>query len=161
MDHPRDLEAPTGNLLTHGWPPSSQPPFQPKIERKGLKNDVNDVLWSLLGAKRKGRTSLLRHFYFILFLFFCHMACGILVPQPGIEPVSLHWKHRVLNTGPTGRSSVGSLELMLQAPPPLGPQVPPGVGTSHQEWSLLRLGLLAHRPTELHGPWHLESLTPL
>lgn len=25
---------------THGWPPSSQPPFQPKIERKGLKNDV-------------------------------------------------------------------------------------------------------------------------
>lgn len=34
------LIAPTINLLTHGWPPSSQPPFQPKIERKGLQNNV-------------------------------------------------------------------------------------------------------------------------
>ena len=26
----------------------------------------------------------------------CHMACGILIPQPEIKPVPLQWKHRVL-----------------------------------------------------------------
>ena len=29
-------------------------------------------------------------------------ACGILVPQPGIHPV--RWEHRVLTTGPPGKS---------------------------------------------------------
>ena len=33
-----------------------------------------------------------------------HVACGILVPQPVIEPVPLHWKHGVLTTGPAGKS---------------------------------------------------------
>ena len=27
------------------------------------------------------------------------MACGMLVPWPGIEQVPLHWEHRVLTTG--------------------------------------------------------------
>ena len=39
-----------------------------------------------------------------LFFFFwpCHVACGILVPWPGIEPgLSALWMHRVL-TGPPG-----------------------------------------------------------
>ena len=35
------------------------------------------------------------------------MACGILVPWPGIEPCiepcTLHWKHGVLTTGPVGK----------------------------------------------------------
>ena len=34
-----------------------------------------------------------------------HMACGILVSWPGIEPVPpVHWKHGVLTTGPPGKS---------------------------------------------------------
>ena len=31
-------------------------------------------------------------------LFFGHSACGILVSQPGIKPVPLQWKPRVLTT---------------------------------------------------------------
>ena len=36
--------------------------------------------------------------------FFCpyRAACRILVPQPGTEPGSRQWKHRVLTTGPSG-----------------------------------------------------------
>ena len=34
-------------------------------------------------------------------LFFCHTACGILIPQPGIKPCPLHWNHGVLTTGPS------------------------------------------------------------
>ena len=37
-----------------------------------------------------------------VFLFFGHAACGILVPQPGIEPVQ--GKHGVLTPGPLGKS---------------------------------------------------------
>ena len=33
-----------------------------------------------------------------------HAACGILVPQPGIELHPLHWQHRVLTTEPPGKS---------------------------------------------------------
>ena len=47
-------------------------------------------------------------FFVCLFLLFWprHVACGFLVPQPGIEPVAtpLQWKHRVLTTGPPGMS---------------------------------------------------------
>ena len=43
--------------------------------------------------------------YSILFNFWpCHIACGILVPWPGIESTTLHWKSRVLTTGPPGKS---------------------------------------------------------
>ena len=34
----------------------------------------------------------------------CHTACGILVPQPGIEPVSPALEGRFLTTGPLGKS---------------------------------------------------------
>ena len=34
----------------------------------------------------------------------CPMACGILVPQPGIEPMSPALEGRVLTTGPPGKS---------------------------------------------------------
>ena len=33
-----------------------------------------------------------------------HVARGILVPRPGIKPVPLRWKCRVLTTGPPGKS---------------------------------------------------------
>ena len=42
--------------------------------------------------------------YFFFFFWPCHMACGILVPQPGIKARSWQWKHLVLPTGPSGNS---------------------------------------------------------
>ena len=33
-----------------------------------------------------------------------HCSMWDLVPQPGIEPVPLHWEHGVLTTGPPGKS---------------------------------------------------------
>ena len=39
----------------------------------------------------------------MLFFFFCHTACGILIPQPGIKPCPLYWNHGVLTTGPPGK----------------------------------------------------------
>ena len=43
-------------------------------------------------------------FFFVSFFFFLpyHIAYGILVPQLGIEPMPLRWKHRLLTTGPLG-----------------------------------------------------------
>ena len=38
------------------------------------------------------------------FFFFCLIPCGILVPQPGIEPTPLLWKHEILTTGRPGKS---------------------------------------------------------
>ena len=50
-------------------------------------------------------------FVIVVLLFFClfvlampRMPCGILVPQPGIKPVSPAWKHRVLTIGLPGNS---------------------------------------------------------
>ena len=34
----------------------------------------------------------------------CLTACGILVPRPGVEPVTLHWKSAVLTTELPGKS---------------------------------------------------------
>ena len=34
----------------------------------------------------------------------CSMACEILVPQPGTEPMSPAWEGRFLTTGPPGKS---------------------------------------------------------
>ena len=38
--------------------------------------------------------------------FGCPVACGILVPQPGIEPASPALEDRFLTTGPPGKSHV-------------------------------------------------------
>ena len=45
-------------------------------------------------------------FVIILLLFwsFDNEACGILVPQPGIELTPPESKHKVLTTGPPGKS---------------------------------------------------------
>ena len=40
----------------------------------------------------------------IIPFFFGCAACGILVPRLGIEPSPMHWKRRVLTTGPPGKS---------------------------------------------------------
>ena len=43
----------------------------------------------------------------------CHVACGILVPWPGIEPWPWQWKCRVLTTGPPGNSWSQTLNYTL------------------------------------------------
>ena len=42
-------------------------------------------------------------FFFFFFLRSCHVACGNLVPSPGLEPMSLYWEHGVLTTEPPGK----------------------------------------------------------
>ena len=37
------------------------------------------------------------------FFIFCHAACGILLPQPGIKPTPMHLKCTVLTTGLPGK----------------------------------------------------------
>lgn len=46
-------------------------------------------------------------FPFNIFIYFwpCHVACGILVTEPGLEPVLLAVE-AVLTTGPTGTSTL-------------------------------------------------------
>ena len=46
----------------------------------------------------------------------CCVACGILVPWPGIEPGPQQWKHRVLTTGPPGNSQGSSVLRALPWP---------------------------------------------
>ena len=41
--------------------------------------------------------------FFFFFFGRAALARGILVPQPGIEPMPLHWKCGVLITGPPGK----------------------------------------------------------
>ena len=49
---------------------------------------------------------------FFFFFWPCHAASRILVPQPGINPLTpCIWKRRVLTTGPSGKSP----ELCLNA----------------------------------------------
>ena len=44
-----------------------------------------------------------------------HVACGILVPQPGIvNPYCLHWEHGVLTTGLLGKSLELTVALDLK-----------------------------------------------
>ena len=60
---------------------------------------------------------------FIYLLWPCSEACGILVPWPGIEPISLQWKQGVLTTRPLGKSHSqvllhsGYLEFILMPYP--------------------------------------------
>ena len=43
----------------------------------------------------------------LLFFGPCYKPCGILDPRPEIEPMSLlQWKHRILTTGPSGKSHI-------------------------------------------------------
>ena len=43
----------------------------------------------------------------------CHVACGILLPLPGTQPVPLQWKHRALTTGPSGKSIFSTSEPLF------------------------------------------------
>ena len=69
---------------------------------------VYGVAQSRTRLKRLSSSSSSRHisFIFVFFFFFWpyHMTWEILVFQPGIKPMPLHWKHEVLTTGPLGKS---------------------------------------------------------
>ena len=45
--------------------------------------------------------------------FSCPVACGILVPQPGIKPTSPPLEGKFLTTGPPGKSQVLDFEKMV------------------------------------------------
>ena len=60
------------------------------------KNLIFDSLLSGSGARQNELS--------FFFFFFGAMACGNLVPPPGIEPVPAAWECRVLNAGPPGKS---------------------------------------------------------
>ena len=65
----------------------------------------------------------LSFFFFLIFLILkfyvfwpSSVTCGILVLQPGMEPVPLHWKLRVLTTGPLGKSQAAFLAVSTSPP---------------------------------------------
>ena len=43
------------------------------------------------------------YLYFLFSFCLCCVACGILVPDQGLNPGSLQWKHRAITTGPLGK----------------------------------------------------------
>ena len=45
-------------------------------------------------------------FLFYLFIYFCSVACEILVPQPESKPIPAAWEGRDLTTGPLGKSPI-------------------------------------------------------
>ena len=47
---------------------------------------------------------LLQHCLYFMFWSFSHEVCGILAPQPGIEPAPLTTEGEVLTTGPPWKS---------------------------------------------------------
>ena len=53
-------------------------------------------------------------FVTILFLFYVgHEACGIIAPQPGIEPAPPALEGKVLTTGPPGKSQKSFIIIFL------------------------------------------------
>ena len=54
--------------------------------------------------KKKSLLNLLQDFHCLCSGFFSHRACGILAPQPGIEPARPALVDEVLSTGPPGKS---------------------------------------------------------
>ena len=51
-----------------------------------------------------------------MFWFFGLEACGILAPQPGIEPVPPALEDEVLTTGPLGKSLLVTLDSVPHRP---------------------------------------------
>ena len=59
-------------------------------------------------------------FFFFLFSFFflwpCSMACGLLVPQPGIRPWPPEWEHRVYDAGLPENSWAQGILIGMHSP---------------------------------------------
>ena len=57
--------------------------------------------------------NLLQYCFCSIFCFFVHKACGILAPQPGIEPATPALKGEVSTTGPPRKSNHISIKCFL------------------------------------------------
>ena len=70
-------------------------PHQPEDQKLSLHLHNQ---WEIKKKKNKTKQSPYCHVLLSFFLFFCWTTWHnvILVPRPGIEPMSPHWKHRVL-----------------------------------------------------------------
>ena len=53
------------------------------------------------------------------FFWPCHVACAILVPRAGMDPLTPQWRRRVLNTGPSGRSLLYFLKEKILSDSPV------------------------------------------
>ena len=75
--------------------------------------------------------------WFLVCLFWCHVACRIFIPQPGPQ----QWKPKILTTRPPGNSlllllSRFSCVRLCATPETAAHQAPPSLGFSRQEhWS--------------------------
>ena len=58
----------------------------------------------LSGPFKKSVLNLLKYCFRLMFWFFGLVACGILAPQPGVEPARLELEGKVLTTGPPEKS---------------------------------------------------------
>ena len=73
---------------------------RPHSKSLHLNLHFNKFTWGSICTQKIGKYCCV----FCLFGFFGHAVCGILVPQSGVEPIPLQWKHGVLTTGPPGNS---------------------------------------------------------
>ena len=71
----------------------------------------------------------------------CSVACGVLVPRPGIKPTSLALEGGFLTTGPPGESHIHLFELEFSS----FADVYPGVGLLDYRVAVLLLLLLLSR----------------
>ena len=129
------------NMLRHSHPFSLPLPLPPCPSTMVSSQDhCNDVLTglSLLPSLFSSlfSTQLLGVFLLLfLFSFWPCAACGILVPQPGIEPMPLAVVAWVLTTGSPGKSLPGCLSKVSQI-----------------------LSFFSSKPSPLHSEWKLKSL---
>ena len=89
-----------------------------------------------------------------------NVACGILVPWPGIKLGPRQWKLRVLTSGPPAKSLLSNLvKLQLSAKQPLHPGNVPDQFSSPRKGFRVPMYLCLPRPTQPDGGRH-DSFLP-
>ena len=62
--------------------------------------------FTMAGDLQAAREEKKKQYFFLCFIFFSKEACGILAPQPGMEPTPSALGGKVLTTGPPGKSVI-------------------------------------------------------
>ena len=107
-------------LLDHRHRPLATPRLLASTlaRRKTVKEIVSHLPWGgrilKMGSSLSDTEAFKKYYYYFIFSP-CYMACGSLVPWPGIEPVSLQYKCWVLTTGPPGWGPLTRLIKMLSS----------------------------------------------